>query len=309
MEALHRLGLSIAFVLIWSSAYVAGAMATESIAPLTVTLWRFAIAAVVLGLIAWWRHELAPVLATGVLMFATQFAGLYIALAAHTPAATIALIACSAPLVVAAASALLGWERLSLRQWSGVGLGVLGVVITLSDRLGRPPSLGALAWSIAGLMGLVGGTLFQGKLRISAGPAALLSVELAAATAVLAIIAPLSGSLSIPLTPRGLLAFAYVALVAGVGAPLLYVALIKQRGATRASSLLFVVPSLTAVWAWTIQGTHFGLTALVGFVVAGTGLWLARASKPPAPVEPEVSASPASLGWVVGVAARDGAQR
>ena len=195
--------------------------------------------------------------------------------------ATTALIACSAPLLVAALSALLGWERLAPRQWAGVALGVLGVVITLSDRLGRPPSATALGWALLGLTGLVGGTLLQGRLRIAAGPAALASVELAAAALVLALSAPFAGSLAIPLTVHALLAFGYVAVVAGAGAPLLFFALIRQRGATRASSLLFVVPSVTALCAWAVLGTPIGMTALLGFVTAGSGLLLARAGARP----------------------------
>jgi drug/metabolite transporter (DMT)-like permease len=152
VKSLPRYGLSIPFVMVWSSGYIGGAIATESIAPLTLTLWRFAIALLLLGAIAWrgrerWpqgRREIVGAIATGMLLFAVQFGALYIALAAGMPAATTALIACSSPLAVAALSAALGWERLSTRQWFGVLLGVSGVVITLADRLGRPPSVAAL---------------------------------------------------------------------------------------------------------------------------------------------------------------------
>ena len=63
----------------------------------------------------------------------------------------------------------------------------------------------------------------------------------------------------------------------GVGGPLLFFALIRQRGATRASSLLFVVPAVTALAAWPILGTPIGPTTVLGLLVAGLGLWLARA--------------------------------
>src|SRR4029079_1366332 len=126
MISLHGLALPASFVLVWSSAYVAGSIATALIAPLTVTLWRFAVAALLLGAVAWLRREpwprgaraLGGAVATGVLLFALQVASLYLALADHMPVATTALIACSAPLLVAALSALLGWERLAPRQWA-----------------------------------------------------------------------------------------------------------------------------------------------------------------------------------------------
>ena len=109
--------------------------------------------------------------------------------------------------------------------------------------------------------------------------ASLASVELAASSLILALCAPLAGSLAIPETFRAIASFAWVAVVAGVGAPLLLFALIRKRGATQASSLLFVVPGITALGAWPILGTPIGPTALIGFAVAAFGLRLARASR------------------------------
>jgi drug/metabolite transporter (DMT)-like permease len=296
MKALQEQSLPVVFVLIWSSAYIAGAVATPAIAPLAVTLWRFALAALVLALIAWRRQERWPTgsrewsgaIATGSLLFAVQFGALYIGLAVHMPAATTALVACSAPLFIAVASATLGWERLSLRRWAGVAIGVLGVVVTLSDRLGRPPSAAALGWTLLGLAGLVGGTLLQGRVKFRAGPSALAAVELAAAAVVIAFIAPFAGPLSIPLELPVLIAFGWIAIVAGVGAPLLLFALIRRRGATGATSLLFVVPSLTAFEGWLALGTRIGPAALAGLGISALGLWLGRAQ--PNAVSPPTAA-------------------
>jgi hypothetical protein len=65
MKALHTLAVPVLFVLVWSSAYVAGSIATALIAPLTVTLWRFAVAALLLGGSAWLRREPWRALARG----------------------------------------------------------------------------------------------------------------------------------------------------------------------------------------------------------------------------------------------------
>ena len=123
-------------------------MATRSIAPLTVTLWRFVISALVLGAIALYRREawptrlpdLAFAAVTGVVAFTVQFTALYRGLATACPPPPTALIACSAPLVVAVVGAALGWDRLTGRQWLGVLLGVLGVVVTSSDRWAGHPA-------------------------------------------------------------------------------------------------------------------------------------------------------------------------
>jgi drug/metabolite transporter (DMT)-like permease len=278
--------LGTAFVLIWSSGYVVGSLATQVMAPLAVTLWRFVLAAVVLAAVAVWRgeswprgRELAAVAAIGVPMFAVQFGALYSALADGMPASTTSLIACSAPLLVAVIGFAAGWERLSGTQSAGIALGLAGVVITLADRVGRPPSPAALGWTLLGLAALTAGTTMQARLRSGAGPAAVASVELVAGFAVLAVWAPLRGPLAIPLTVHALGTFAWLALVTGIGAPLLLFALIRQRGATRASSYLFIVPAVTAIAAWPVLGTPLQPTAVAGLAVAAAGLWLANPAR------------------------------
>lgn len=288
MKALQEHSLPVAFVALWSSAYVAGAVAVPAIAPLTVTLWRFVIAGALLALIAWRRRERWPIsrrefggaVAAGVLLFGLQFGALYIGLAQGMPASTTAMIACSASLFVALASATLGWERVSARRWVGAVIGLSGVVVTLSDRLGRPPSGSALAWTLLGLAGLVGGTMLQGRMKFQAGPAAIAAIELLVSAALIACIAPFFGSLAIPQTPSVVAAFAFIVLLAGVGAPLLLFALIRRRGATSASSLLFIVPPLTALEGWLVLGSRIGPAAVTGLAIAALGLWLSRVTPP-----------------------------
>jgi drug/metabolite transporter (DMT)-like permease len=278
-------------VLLWSSGYVVGSVATRHIAPLTVTLWRFAISAVLLAVIAWARHErwprtprdLAMTVTTGVVAFAIQFCALYGALAEGTPAATTALFACSSPLLVALAGAALGWDRLSRRQWLGVTLGVIGVVVTLSDRLGRPPSVGALGLLVLGTAGLAGGSLLQARLLGRAGPTALTAVQVAAGAVVTCAIAPFARSLAIPAELSAWASFAWLAVVAGVVGPLMLLALISRHGPTRGTSLLFLVPAVTALLAWVLLGEQVGAVAVLGLMVAGVGLWLGRRRAPGPP--------------------------
>jgi drug/metabolite transporter (DMT)-like permease len=190
-------------------------------------------------------------------------------------AGTTSLIACSSPLVVAAIGAVSGWEGLRPAQWFGIGLGVLGVLVTLADRVGRPPNATSLLWALLGLAGLAVGTSFQARLDTEAGPSAVAAIEVAAGFAVLAVWAPLEGEVGLPLTPSGLATFAWLAVVTGVGAPLLLFALVRRRGATDASSYLFVVPAVTALAAWPMLGLPLGPLTVVGLVIVVLALSLA----------------------------------
>ena len=171
MKALRLDTLGTAFILVWSSGYLVGSIATRSMPPLAVTMWRFAIAAVLLAVVAVVRRERWPhgrhtlaLLGVGVPMFAVQFGALYTAMSDGLTAGTTSLIACSSPLAVAAIGAASGWERLRPMQWLGIGLGVLGVTVTLADRVGRPPNLASLLWALTGLAGLAIGTTLQSRL-------------------------------------------------------------------------------------------------------------------------------------------------
>lgn len=282
MKPLHLTTLApIVFILVWSSGYVVGGLGTEVMAPETITLWRFVGAAILLAVIAGVRRERWPrradvprVAAVGVLFFGVQFAALYYGMSVGVPASTTALVACSAPLVVAAVSARLGWESLTRRQWQGVALGLAGVVLTLADKVGQPPHLIDLGWTLVGLVGLAAGTLLHGRLRVDAGAGSIATLEVLGGALPVAVLAPLSGSLSVPLSTHALGSMLWLTLVTGVGGPLLMFALIRQRGATATSSLLFVVPAVTAMAAWPILGTPLTATAAAGLVVAGTGLLL-----------------------------------
>jgi drug/metabolite transporter (DMT)-like permease len=288
-----------AFILVWSSGYVVGAVAASAAPPLAVTLWRFVFATLVFAALAWragdtWprgRAELLRVSVAGVLLFGVQFGGIYLGLAAGMPAGTTALIACSSPLLVAALSVALRWDRLGRWQWVGVVLGASGVVVTLADRVGMPAGLAAPAWTMLGLAGLTAGTLLQSRLSKSTGRYALPAVELAAATVVLAVWAPLHGGLTIPLTFDSISSFAWLATVSGVGAPLLLFHLIRTHGATRASSRLFLVPAVAAIAAWPILGTPIAPLTVVGFALAAAGLRLI-AVRPTAPAEGHQPAPP-----------------
>jgi drug/metabolite transporter (DMT)-like permease len=78
----------------------------------------------------------------------------------------------------------------------------------------------------------------------------------------------------VPDTARAIGSLLWIALVPGVVGPLLLFALIKKRGATRASSLLFVVPAVTAIAAWPILDAPMGATTVAGLGIAAAGLRL-----------------------------------
>jgi drug/metabolite transporter (DMT)-like permease len=191
------------------------------------------------------------------------------------PAGTSALIISCCPLVVAITQAVLHWERLQPLQWLGAALGMAGVVLALLDRISQPRSAGAVAWTLVGLAGFAAGTLlYQRHQPRNVDPRLIASIQCLAACAVLGPWALLHGGLDIPMTGRALGATSWLTFVNAVGGPLIFYFLVRTRGATRTSSLMFVVPATTAIVSWPVLGQRLGLTALAGLVVAGVGVTL-----------------------------------
>lgn len=278
-----------AFVLIWSSGYVVGSIAARSAAPVAITTWRLGLAAVLLAALARGAHRrwpapaaLAAVAGTGVVMFGVQFGALYLAMSEGMPAGTAALLMSVCPLLVAALSAVLGIERLRRAQVAGVVLGFVGVVLALADRVSAPPSLEPVLWTLLGLVGFAVGTLLQRRLPAAVDFRVLGSIECGAAALALVPWALLHGGLAIPLTARALTSTGWLTVICAVGGPLVLFSLIRSRGATRASSLLFLVPAVTAVASWPVLGQPFGANTVAGLALAGIGVRLLSRRAAPA---------------------------
>ena len=283
------------FVVIWTGGYVVGSVAADAAPPLAVTFWRISIAAAVLGVLgtvrgARWPRDPATIATQaglGVLLFAVQFGGVYIGLGSGMPAGTSALVISCCPLVVVVGQAVLGWERLRPVQWAGAALGMAGVVLALLDRISQPKSVQPVLWTLLGLAGFALGTvLYQRHQPRGVDTRIISSIQCMAACVVLGPWAMLHGGLAMPLTGRALGATTWLTVVNAIGGPLTYFFLIRTRGATRTSSLLFVVPAVTAIASWPVLGQHIGVTAVLGLVVAGIGVTMIHREREAAAPQP-----------------------
>lgn len=269
------------FVVMWSSAFIAGVIGVESAPPLLLTFARFALAGLLLGGFAlavrapWPRgRRLAHVMVSGVLVQAVQFGAFYSAIGLHVPAAVVALVQGLNPVVIALVAGRLLGERVSPRQWVGFGLGAAGVGLAVADRLSF--SLAGVAFCVVGLLGLSLGTVYQKRF------AADMDVRTGTATQFL-VGAPLVGLASLMFeTPRvtdwGAFsgAVGWLVLVNSIGAFLLLNTMLKNAAASRVSTVFFLTPSVTAVMAWLLVGQSLHPLAVAGLLVGGAGVLLAN---------------------------------
>lgn len=274
--------LPIVFVPIWSSGFIAGSIGARSGASLALVAWRFLVAVVLLGAIALvtrapWPTEprtYAHLLVTGILLQTVQLGGVFLGLGHGVPAGLSALIMSACPLIVAAVAVPLFAERLYWRQWIGLGLGLAGVAISVSDKPSGSGQLVGYALTGFALVGLVGGTLYQKRFGQSVDLRTGTAVQLLGATVTAFPLAAAHGGLGLPLTAGALGSLAWMATVNSIGALMLLFVLLRRSTGGAATSLLYLVPPVTALLAVPLLGEGLMADVVLGMAVSGVGVVL-----------------------------------
>jgi drug/metabolite transporter (DMT)-like permease len=277
------------FVLIWSTGFVVARFGMPHAPPMGFLAWRFGLS---VGVFALWvaatraawprdRAQCAHLAVVGLLVHAGYLGGVWSAVKLGLGAGTCALVAGLQPVLTALWVASVGRprQRIAPRQWLGLALGLVGLLLVVDDKLGvgevTPRNL---ALAVAALLSITAGTLYQKRFVAPCDVRSANLVQLAAAfvatlpfawleTEAVRWVAPLAGAM----------AWSVLVLTLG-GSSLLY--LLMQRGAaTHVASLMYLVPPCTAVLAWMAFGERLTATVLAG--LAGTAIGVALVVREP----------------------------
>jgi drug/metabolite transporter (DMT)-like permease len=275
------------FVLIWSSGWIAAGAAAGHADPLWFLTIRFACAAVVIALFAlavsapWPRdgREIAHMLASGVLLHGIYLGGVWWAVKQGIPSGLSGLLAALQPLLTAWLAPYLLGEKLSRLQWIGVLMGLAGVLLVLSPRLGLAGS-DALGWlplaiNVLAVVSVTAGSFYQkrylagGDLRVVTVVQYIGAVLFVAPLALLLEERQFDHSLTIYAT----LAWSVVVLsVIGIA---LMLTMINRGEVSRVTALIYLVPATVAVQAWLIFGETLNVVQIIGLAFTGFGVRLA----------------------------------
>jgi drug/metabolite transporter (DMT)-like permease len=279
-----------ALVLVWSSGFIGAELGARAAPPATVLAWRFLVTALVL--LPWLpravrrldRREWARQAVLALLCQCLYLAGVFWAAAAGVPAGTSALIASLQPALVLAAAAFLGGRRLGIGHVAGLLLGSTGVALTAAGDLSAGVGVLALVLPLAAMLSLAGGTLLHQ--RWSAPPRepapllGTLAVQAVFSAGFFTAYAVVAGGLTPPPTADFRIATAWSAL-AGIGSYGLYYLVTTRDGAARASTLLYLTPAATALWAAVMFGQPLRATAVIGLLVSAVAVVVLNAAGGP----------------------------
>lgn len=277
------------FVLLWSTGFVAARYATADAGPLSFLTARFTCAAIVLWIVAIGlrapridRRQIGWASATAVGMHVLYLGGIFWAIAQGLPTGLSALIAGLHPVVTSGAGRWLLGERLSSRQWTGIGLGVVGVLVVVVDRLqaqsGNVTGAALIAMSLS-VFGMAAGTLLQ---RARGGSMPLLrgtAVQYTSASAILLVAALADEGWRFDASPRLWFALGWSVVVLSIAAVLIMMLLLQRQATAKVSSLFFLTPALSTIEGAWLFDERLGALAYVGLVVALLGVFLTTQSR------------------------------
>jgi drug/metabolite transporter (DMT)-like permease len=219
----------------------------------------------------------------GLLVHGCYLGGVFVSIDLRLPAGLTALVVSLQPVLTSTlANRLLG-ERVSMRQWAGLALGIAGVYLVVHGRTEGEAPLGAWAAAAVGLVGITIGTLYQKRFGGGIEWRAGFFVQYAAACVLFGIGALVFGEdLTVQWTGEFLFALAWLVFVLSFGAIWLLYFLIRRQAATRLVSLFYLTPPLTALMAWALFDERLATLAIVGMgvCVAGVALVNWRAGEP-----------------------------
>ena len=282
-----------AFVLVWSSGYVAGPLGVDAVSPFWVVTVRFALAALMLyplarlrrGPLVISRSDLLRVGASGLVMNAFFFGSVYAAFELGLRATVAALMHSLSPVLTAVLAGLLLGERLSRRQVVGFVVGVAGVVVVLGPDIDHAGGVAGLLLGLISLASLSLGTLGQRWIGVRADPIWSATLQCAVCVPPLLLLAVvLEGTPSVSEPATAMLSVLWMAGINSLVGLLLLGLLVRRGGAGASASLFFLMPPVTAVMAWLLLGETLSSLAILGLVLSTLGVAVATRGARPQPV-------------------------
>jgi drug/metabolite transporter (DMT)-like permease len=278
------------FVLLWSTGFIGARYGLPYIEPLTFLAVRMAFVVLIMAAIAIIGRARVPnarevqhALVAGSLVHGLYLGGVFTAISQGVPAGISALIPGLQPILTSTIANRFMGERVTGIQWFGLVLGLLGVVLVMHDR--EIILAGSLLGWIASFLSLIGitlGTLYQKRYCGAIDWRTGNLVQYIGAAVLFALGAFAFETREIHWSAELIFALAWLVLVLSIAAVGLMYWLIRRSAATGFASLFYLVPAVTALFAFLLFGERLDGVSIFGMAICAGGVVLANrgAAKP-----------------------------
>ncbi|MBI1170137.1 EamA family transporter [bacterium] len=272
------------FLLLWSAGFGVAKLGLMHAQPLTLLALRYVLVLAALLPVALvvrpplprtWRAA-ADVAVVGFLIQVAYFGLCYVAFKSGVSAGAVSIIVCLQPILVALAAPGLVGETLSRRGWLGLALGLAGsaVVILARSKIAAENPFG-LACTVLALLGITAGTLYEKKYGVAHHPVTANLIQYTVGAAFTLPLAIATESLQIQWDWEFVWVMAYLVIGNSLLALSLLLAMIRAGAVSRVSALFYLVPPLSALFAWPLLGEVMPPLGWLGMALAATGVAMA----------------------------------
>lgn len=279
----HTAAGAAGLVVMWSSGFVGARLGTAHAAADTLLAWRYVVVAVLLGMVVAVRRprlhagEVRRQALLGFLCQALYLTGVVTGVGLGVPAGIAALIAVMQPLVVGALAGPVLGQEVWPRQWLGLVTGLAAVAVVVAGDLGGGGHVLGYLLVVGGMLALSVGTLLERRWDLPTKPFDQLTIHCLTSCGVFVAAAAVTGRLAPPMTPAFWWAVLWVVVLSTFGGYGCYLLTLRALGATGVSTLLFLTPPTTMVWALLMFGDPISWTTVVGLAGCAVAVWLVLA--------------------------------
>lgn len=271
-----------AFVVLWSSGFIGAKFGLPYAPPMTFLTIRMA---AVVGLLVLFillsrppwpsRASALHSLVTGLLMHGCYLGGVFVAIDRHLPAGLAALVVSLQPILTATTANRLLGERVIIRQWLGLLLGVAGVYLVVRGRMiGGETSVTAWVAIAIALIGITIGTLYQKRFGTLLDWRMGFLFQYGGAGILFGLGAVCFEQRTVQWSVELLLSLGWLVFVLSFGAVWLLYFLIKRSASSRVVSLFYLTPPVTALMAWLLFNEHLEPMSIAGMAICVAGVFL-----------------------------------
>lgn len=291
LRPLWLLTAPVLFLLLWSAGFAVAKLGLQHAPPLTLLALRYvAVLVILLPIAAVIRPPLpqnlrawVDVAVTGFLIQVVYFGLCYLAFKSGTSAGAVAIIVCLQPILVALIAPRFVGEATGLRGWAGLALGLAGAALVIASRQSiAAEGLFGILCAAGGLLGITGGTLYEKRFGVTHHPVTANLIQYAVGTAFTVPLATVTERFAVDWSWPFAGVMAYLVLGNSLLAMTLLLAMIRAGAVSRVSALFYLVPPLSALFAWPLLGEVMPIWGWAGMALAAGGVALVSKWQRPA---------------------------
>ena len=226
------------------------------------------------------KREVLVSALVGVLLHAIYLGGVWEAISLGAPAGISAVITSLQPVLVSIVAIYLLAEKISVTARFGLILGLAGVVVVLEPSFEESGAMTAtsLALLLFALAGSTFSTLSQRKFGFNVPLLVGTTYQFLIAGVLLGLLSLTTGRTHMDWNLQSSLAMLWAVLVTSIAAVLLLLWMLTQGTAAKVSSLLYLVPPMTAIQAFILFGEKLNAQIVIGITMTALGVALVQRS-------------------------------